>query len=66
MPKFAWIENNIVRDISFHPDPTTAYTPEIAAFYTTLVPDDTEIGMEFSSIQPVSLISKISTLLGVK
>ena len=40
MPKYAWIENNIVRDVSFHPDPTIAYTPEIAALYDTLVADD--------------------------
>jgi hypothetical protein len=44
MPKFAWIENNMVRDISFHPDPTIAYTPEIAAFFTTIVPDEVECG----------------------
>tara|TARA_R110000868_G_scaffold139451_7_gene354295 strand:+ start:344 stop:541 length:198 start_codon:yes stop_codon:yes gene_type:complete len=43
MTKYAWIENNVVRDVSFHPDPTTAYTPEIAALYNTLVPDEVGI-----------------------
>jgi predicted Rdx family selenoprotein len=43
MPKFAWIEQNVVRDVSFHPDPTIAYTPEIAALYNTIVPDEVGI-----------------------
>lgn len=43
MTKYAWIENSIVRDISFHPDPATAYTPEIAPFFNTLVPDEVKI-----------------------
>jgi hypothetical protein len=37
--KFAWIENNQVRDIC--PSiPSDVYTPEIAALYTTEVNDD--------------------------
>ena len=40
MPKYAWMENNMVRDVSFHPDPAIAYVPEIAVFYDTLVPDE--------------------------
>lgn len=41
--KYAWIENARIRDIA-HDDPTQIYTPEIAAFYDTLVPDEAENG----------------------
>jgi len=41
--KYAWIEDDKVRDICpGHPD--QHYTPDIAAFYNTEVPDDTRIG----------------------
>jgi len=41
--KYAWIEDDKVRDICpGHPD--QHYTPDIAAFYNTEVPDDTLIG----------------------
>ena len=41
--KYAWVENDTVRDICpGHPD--QHYTPEIAAFYNTQVPDDTQMG----------------------
>lgn len=41
--KYAWIENAQIRDIA-HSDPALIYTPEIAAFYDTLVPDDAASG----------------------
>jgi hypothetical protein len=41
--KYAWIEENTVRDICpGHPD--LHYTPEIAAFYNTQVGDDIQMG----------------------
>lgn len=41
--KYAWIENDKVRDICpGHPD--QHYTPQVAAFYNTEVPDDARIG----------------------
>jgi hypothetical protein len=41
--KYAWIENDMVRDIcSGHPD--QHYTPEVAAFYNTQVGDDIQMG----------------------
>jgi hypothetical protein len=44
--KYAWIENDKVRDICpGHPD--QHYTPQVAAFYNTEVPDDTRVGSVF-------------------
>jgi hypothetical protein len=44
--KYAWIDNEIVRDICpGHPD--QHYTPEIAALYNTQVPDETRMGSVF-------------------
>lgn len=41
--KYAWIENESVRDICpGHPD--QHYTPEVAAFYNTQVADDIQAG----------------------
>lgn len=41
--KYAWVENNHIRDIA--PDtPSEIYTPEVAANYTTEVPDHIENG----------------------
>jgi hypothetical protein len=41
--KYAWIENDMVRDICLgHPD--QHYTPEVAAFYNTQVADDVQMG----------------------
>lgn len=37
--KFAWIQNDRIRDIA-HDDPALIYHPDIAAFYNTEVPDD--------------------------
>ena len=37
--KYAWIENDRVRDVC-HGDPNELYHPEVAKFYTTQVPDD--------------------------
>ena len=37
--KYAWIENNQIRDIA-HSDPEKIYHPDIAKFYGTQVPDD--------------------------
>jgi hypothetical protein len=37
--KYAWIENNKVRDVA-HSNPAEIYHPDVAAFYTTQVPDD--------------------------
>lgn len=37
--KYAWIENGKIRDVA--PDePSKIYHPDVAALYTTLVPDD--------------------------
>jgi len=41
--KKAWIQNGVVRDIC-PADPLFSYHPDIAAFYTTDVPDDAVIG----------------------
>ena len=37
--KYAWIENNVVRDVA-HSNPTEIYHPDVAVFYNTQVPDD--------------------------
>ena len=37
--KYAWIENNIVRDVA-HSKPSEIYHPDVAVFYDTQVPDD--------------------------
>lgn len=41
--KFAWIENGKIRDIA-HDDPAAIYHPDVAAYYTTQVPDTAENG----------------------
>lgn len=41
--KKAWIENGQVRDVA-HDEPTLIFTPEVAAFYDTDVPDDIRPG----------------------
>jgi hypothetical protein len=38
--KYAWIEDNKVRDICQGGDPTEHYHPDVASYYTTQVPDD--------------------------
>lgn len=37
--KKAWVENNVVRDISFFEDVATSYHPDIAKLYVTQIPD---------------------------
>jgi hypothetical protein len=41
--KYAWIENNKVRDVA-HDEPLKIYHPDVAALYTTEVPDDAANG----------------------
>ena len=41
--KYAWIENNQIRDIA-QGDPVNCYHPEIAKFYDTQVPEDAKTG----------------------
>ena len=38
--KYAWIQDNKVRDICQGGDPTEHYHPDVASYYTTQVPDD--------------------------
>jgi len=42
--KYAWIENNKIRDICQGGDPAIHYHPEVAALYTTQVPASAENG----------------------
>ena len=42
--KYAWIENEKIRDICQGGNPSECYHPDIAKFYDTLVPDDAENG----------------------
>ena len=37
--KYAWIEDNRIRDIA-HSEPFEIYHPDVAVFYDTEVPDD--------------------------
>ena len=41
--KYAWIENNQIRDVAWT-DPEKIYHPDIAKFYDTQVPDDAANG----------------------
>lgn len=41
--KYAWVENNIIRDVC-HGNPAECYTPDIAAHYSTEVPDEAQNG----------------------
>jgi hypothetical protein len=41
--RYAWVENNQIRDIAFG-NPVELYHPDVAAFYTTQVPDDAANG----------------------
>jgi hypothetical protein len=38
--KYAWVEDNKVRDICQGGDPMEHYHPDVASYYTTQVPDD--------------------------
>lgn len=42
--KYAWIENERVRDVCEGGDPNDCYTANVAAYYDTLVPDDAKDG----------------------
>lgn len=39
MTRKAWVQSNSIRDISPQGDPSSFYHPDVAAFYTTEVPD---------------------------
>ena len=41
--KYAWIENDKVRDVA-HSNPTEIYHPDVAKFYDTQVPDNAANG----------------------
>ena len=41
--KYAWIENNKIRDVA-HSNPSEIYHPNVAALYNTQVPDNAENG----------------------
>ena len=41
--KYAWIENNVIRDVAWT-DPSEIYHPDVAKFYDTQVPDDAANG----------------------
>ena len=41
--KYAWIENDKVRDVA-HSNPAEIFHPDVAAFYTKQVPDDAANG----------------------
>lgn len=38
--KYAWIEDNRIRDICQGGNPNSCYHPDVAVFYDTEVPDD--------------------------
>ena len=40
--KFAWIENNKIRDTAI--DPASQFTPEVASFYSTEISDEVASG----------------------
>jgi hypothetical protein len=42
--KYAWVIDSIIKDVCWHEDPTSVYTPEVAAYYTTQVPDYAQNG----------------------
>jgi hypothetical protein len=59
--KYAWIEDNIIRDICQGGDPEKHYHPDVAVLYTTQVPDDAENGdgwVNGQIVKPVILEQK--------
>lgn len=42
--KYAWIENELIKDICQSGNPDDFYTPEVAIYYNTLVPDEAQNG----------------------
>lgn len=67
--KYAWIENEVIRDIC-QGNPEELYHPDIAKFYTTVVPDDAVNGDGWVNgklikpvvVEPVVVPPKISTV----
>jgi hypothetical protein len=45
--KYAWIENERIRDICEGGIPADCYIANVAAYYNTLVPDDAQNGWNF-------------------
>jgi hypothetical protein len=45
--KYAWIENNRIRDICQGGNPNECYTPNVAINYSTLVPDEARNGWDY-------------------
>lgn len=43
MPRYAWVENDVVRDYTDH-DPSATYHPDVAQFYSVTIPDNVERG----------------------
>lgn len=43
MPRYAWVENDVVRDYTDH-DPSTTYHPDVAQFYSVVIPSNVERG----------------------
>ena len=42
--KYAWIENDTIKDVCQEGNPFDFYTPNVAAYYNTLVPDEAKNG----------------------
>lgn len=42
--RYAWIENERIRDICEGGNPEDCYTPDVAVYYDTLVPDEAKDG----------------------
>lgn len=53
--KHAWIENDRVRDVA-PGDPFQFYHPDIAAYYSTLIPDDVQMGANWDGEKWVNQI----------
>lgn len=57
--KYAWIENNKVRDVCEGGDPFKCYTADIAALYNTQVPDEAKNGDGWVNNQLVPYIPRV-------
>lgn len=53
--KYAWVENDHIRDVA-PGDPYKFYHPDIAAYYSTLIPDDIQQGAKWNGEQWVNNI----------
>ena len=70
--RYAWAENNVIRDVCLG-TPAECYTAEIAAHYTTIVPDDIRSGATFDGTKwsnpappvpvPVEPVKRYRTML---